>query len=241
MNYYELLGVNQNASQEEIKLAYKKQMKKWHPDINKSEDAINMSTKINEAKEVLLDDKKRRDYDEYLSKKINENYNRYTKIKATSNKEYTNNTVYEDKKVTKWQYLKDWLKFSSEKPFRKIVGLTFVILESFMCWIIKIILIITAFICNLGSYMIRTLFSYLAPIIGLLLLLFIGQCISGGFNEAIKENPIIINTFIVLFVLLISCLLLPILSKLILSPKTFDILYNKIDINLFKKAVGYKE
>ena len=53
MNYYELLGVSKNANKEEIKSAYKKQMKKWHPDINKSEDAVNMSSKINEAKEEL--------------------------------------------------------------------------------------------------------------------------------------------------------------------------------------------
>ena len=66
MNFYEILGVKQNATEEEIKLAYKKQMKKWHPDINKDPNAINMSSKINEAKEVLLDSIKRRDYDEYL-------------------------------------------------------------------------------------------------------------------------------------------------------------------------------
>ena len=42
MNYYELLGIKNNASKIEIKDAYKMQMKKWHPDINKSSDAISM-------------------------------------------------------------------------------------------------------------------------------------------------------------------------------------------------------
>ena len=38
-------------------------MKKWHPDINKSEEAPKMSIKLNEAKETLLDDDKRKNYD----------------------------------------------------------------------------------------------------------------------------------------------------------------------------------
>ena len=36
INYYELLGVKNNASKEEIRLKYKEQIKKWHPDINKN-------------------------------------------------------------------------------------------------------------------------------------------------------------------------------------------------------------
>ena len=62
MNYYELLGIDSNASADEIKRAYKTQMKKWHPDINKDEDAVSMSMKINEAKDVLLDEVKRQEY-----------------------------------------------------------------------------------------------------------------------------------------------------------------------------------
>ena len=40
-------------------------MKKWHPDINKDPNAVNISSRINEAKEILLDPIKRYDYDEY--------------------------------------------------------------------------------------------------------------------------------------------------------------------------------
>ena len=46
MNYYELLGVCNTASKEEIQKAYKTQMKKWHPDINKSTEAPKMAVKF---------------------------------------------------------------------------------------------------------------------------------------------------------------------------------------------------
>lgn len=243
MNYYELLGVKNNATEEEIKVAYKKQMKKWHPDINKSSDAVNMSSMINEAKEVLLDPIKRRDYDEYLTKKVEENYNRYTRRnKTTNNDNQTNNTneEYKDNKVTKWQYLKDWLKYANESFIRKVFGVIGVILESLLCFILKYLIIFIAFISNLGSYMIRLIFTYLAPIFGILALLFIGMILTNGFSKTIEENNGAFKTVIILLVVYISSFLLPIFSQKLLSPKTFDILYNKIDISLFKKCVGYK-
>ena len=85
LSFYELLGVKNDATEDEIKQAYKKQMKKWHPDINKDPNAVNISSRINEAKEVLLDPVKRYDYDEYLKKKVNETYNRYTQKKNKKN------------------------------------------------------------------------------------------------------------------------------------------------------------
>lgn len=242
MNFYEILGVKQNATQEEIKLAYKKQMKKWHPDINKDPNAINMSSKINEAKEVLLDEIKRRDYDEYLTKKVDETYSRYTQNKRQNNTEKTTqNKDYEDNMMTKWEYLNSWLKYSTASPIRKLFGTIGVLLESFLCWIIKVLLIIIAFICNLGSELLRQLFSYLSPILGLLGLLVIVQIFINGFESFINENK---NTFTLVIVfagLFISSFLLPILSRFLLSKKVFDILYNKIDINLFKFCVDYHE
>ncbi len=241
LNYYELLGVKQDASQEEIKEAYKKQMKKWHPDLNKSSDAVVMSTKINEAKEILLDDLKRKDYDEYLKNKIEENYNRYTqRKKATENASQTS-TVYEEVKVTKWQYLKDWLKYSTESKLRKTVGLIGVLLESFLCWLIKIIIIITAYVCTIGSGIIRMVYSYVAPIIGIIMVIFVAMCIMNGFDNTVNDNPGTLSAIIIIILVYVLSFILPLLAKKILSPKVFNILYNKIDINLFKKCVGYKE
>lgn len=240
MNFYELLGVNQNATEEEIKSAYKKQMKKWHPDINKSEDAIGMSAKINEAKEVLLDENKRRDYDIYLEKKVNESYNRYTqRTKETKNN--TTNKEHEEKMVTKWEYLNEWLKHSSNNPLRKLLGVIGVMLESMFCFIIKILLIIIAFICNIGSEFIKEGLKMLMPIICLFIVLFIGSCLTSGFSETASSNKEMFKAIIILLTLFVATFVLPILSKAILSPKVFDILYNKIDINLFKKCVGYND
>ena len=242
LNYYELLGVSKNANKEEIKTAYKNQMKKWHPDINKSNDAKSMSVKLNEAKEILLDDIKRANYDEYLNKKVEESYNKYTQRKQTSKQNYTNdNHYYEDEKVTKWEYLSQWLKYANVSMVRKILGLTGVLIESFICFFIKVLLIVLAYISNTGSYIIRMLFSYLSPLFGLLLLVFIGQCFTTGFTETIKSNTGVLNMVIIFVTLFILSFLLPLLSNIMLSPKTFYILYNKIDISLFKKCVDYKE
>jgi molecular chaperone DnaJ len=64
-DYYEILGVSKGASKEEIKKAYKKLAKKYHPDISKEENAAEKFKEINEAAEVLLDDNKRKNYDTF--------------------------------------------------------------------------------------------------------------------------------------------------------------------------------
>ena len=109
MNYYELLGVSENATKEEIKQAYKIQMKKWHPDINKSKEAPKMSIKLNEAKETLLDDDKRKAYDLSLNQEINNNYNKYNyqKKNKTQNTYYSQATYEQAKQLLNGNILKN--------------------------------------------------------------------------------------------------------------------------------------
>ncbi|MBI1935392.1 molecular chaperone DnaJ [Candidatus Woesearchaeota archaeon] len=64
-DYYKILGVGKNASKEEIKSAYKKLAKQYHPDLNKSPDAAEKFKEINEAAAVLGDDSKRSQYDQF--------------------------------------------------------------------------------------------------------------------------------------------------------------------------------
>ena len=62
-DYYEILGVKRGSSETEIKSAYRKLARKYHPDVNKTKEAEEKFKDINEAYEVLSDKNKRQRYD----------------------------------------------------------------------------------------------------------------------------------------------------------------------------------
>ena len=64
-DYYEVLGVERNANKSELKQAFRKLAQKYHPDVNKSEEAEGLFKEINEAYQVLNDDQKRSAYDRF--------------------------------------------------------------------------------------------------------------------------------------------------------------------------------
>lgn len=64
-DYYEVLGIQKNAEEVEIKKAFRSLARQYHPDINKSENAVEKFKEINEAYQILSDKQKREAYDRF--------------------------------------------------------------------------------------------------------------------------------------------------------------------------------
>ena len=64
-DYYTVLGVDRTATAEEIRKAYRSLARKYHPDVNKAEDASTKFNEVQEAYDTLCDAEKRRSYDQF--------------------------------------------------------------------------------------------------------------------------------------------------------------------------------
>ncbi|MUV61345.1 DnaJ domain-containing protein, partial [Halobacterium sp. CBA1126] len=63
-DFYDVLGVSRDASEDEIQRAYREKVSEYHPDVNDDPDAEEKFRKIQKAKDVLTDDEKRQRYDQ---------------------------------------------------------------------------------------------------------------------------------------------------------------------------------
>ena len=180
IDYYELLGIKNDASVEEIKKAYRDMVKKYHPDINKSSDASKIIISLNEAKETLLDEDKRKEYDELL------NEIKYSKQYTTSKenntykektKEYKEN--YSESYVTRWQFLMTYFKFGKDKVIFKIIKTFLVMLNYLFFLFIKIFALIVLFIVEVFEEIIDYAVGIIV-LLGILSIFVLEQDISMG-------------------------------------------------------------
>src|SRR2546430_270265 len=86
-NYYDILGVKKTATQAEIKTAYRKLARKYHPDVNKTPGAANKFKEISRANQILSNPLAKAEYD--LS--FNQRNYRKTNYSSNENKNYSNN------------------------------------------------------------------------------------------------------------------------------------------------------
>ena len=129
-DYYKILHISENSTQEEIKSAYRRLARKWHPDVaGNSEDVIANFKDINEAYEILSNEIKKADYDKArrfysysgLGAGVNGvNSGADKKTNGCTNKETYQKEKREEKTTSKQTYhTKDSFKFSWEDFFFK--------------------------------------------------------------------------------------------------------------------------
>ena len=85
-NYYEILEVDKNASEEVIEKAYKTLAKKYHQDLQNNSNCQDKMRQINEAYEILSNDFKRREYDEKIIKRQSVSIEEYNRIIQENNR-----------------------------------------------------------------------------------------------------------------------------------------------------------
>ena len=195
MDFYELLGIKKDATKEEIKKAYRDMVKRYHPDVNKSDEASKIIISLNEAKETLLDDDKRSEYDKLLND-INHSktYSNDSTSYSAKKEEYKEN--YSESYVTRWQFLMTYLNFGKDKLGIKFLKTFIVIINYLVFFIIKAFTLIFIFLLEV--------FENLINYIGIILM------IVGVYNFIEEEISISIT-------LLICGILLILIKELILN------------------------
>lgn len=197
IDFYELLGIRMDSTKQEIKTAYREMVKKYHPDVNKSEDSNKIIRSLNEAKEVLLDDEKRKEYDKLLndikyskqfSKEKDETYTAKTE-------EYKEN--YSENYITKWQFFINYISNGIDKVWLKILKVLLVIINFFFFCIVKLITFILIFLLSTFSGII----DYFSGILYLISIVALFALKNSEYPDLIPFIPANIEGFFLIFLI----------------------------------------
>lgn len=197
IDFYELLGISMDSTKQEIKTAYREMVKKYHPDVNKSEDSNKIIRSLNEAKEVLLDDEKRKEYDKLLndikyskqfSKEKDETYTAKTE-------EYKEN--YSENYVTKWQFFINYISNGIDKVWLKILKVLLVIINFFFFCIVKLITFVLIFLLSTFSGII----DYFSGILSLISIVALFALKNSEYPDLIPFVPANVEGFFLIFLI----------------------------------------
>lgn len=197
IDFYELLGISMDSTKQEIKTAYREMVKKYHPDVNKSEDSNKIIRSLNEAKEVLLDDEKRKEYDKLLndikyskqfSKEKDETYTAKTE-------EYKEN--YSENYVTKWQIFINYISNGIDKVWLKILKILLVIINFFLFCIVKLITFVLVFLLSTFSGII----DYFSGILSLISIVALFALKNSEYPNLIPFIPANVEGFFLIFLI----------------------------------------
>jgi molecular chaperone DnaJ len=117
-NYYKILAISSNSSQQEIKTAYRNGAKFWHPDKNDSLNAKEKFIEIQEAYEILIDPNKRKVYDNLLNSRYKNEYNKGQYQSDESNRK-SNKKSESSNKGKDYIKFEDWISEIRKKAERK--------------------------------------------------------------------------------------------------------------------------
>lgn len=163
LNYYEVLGVSRDATNDEIKKSYYKLAKQFHPDLNQNRNAEYFFKMLNEAYEVLSDPLKRKNYNDRLDGAFDFGANQFEQKEShfKQNDQYNNTYAYTEYNYNQNTYTQKY-KFSDLVPLSKIISI-FLLLCSFIMLpmlglfsnnfiIIFMVIVLSSFIINEINY-----------------------------------------------------------------------------------------
>lgn len=224
MDYYEILGIKKDATDVEIKSAFRKNMKYYHPDVNDSSNAENMSKALIDAREVLLDTTKRKEYDEQLDRinnmeknKYTKNYEEYKNTYSSYKKEYSEQYVF----VNKEEAIRYWLKNTKLGIIRKILVLLLIATLWILFRIIQLletpILLVNIFFNFISSY-----WASIWTIIVFILFVFEGDILANVTNIFAKIFMYILLFLIIYVPVLFSEMIFDCLPKMMMKIHDFE-------------------